>query len=414
MARSYQDLAWLAEASLELAGSADFNATTRAVVRLAVPALGDWCTLDLVEHGGLLCPAGAAHADPARSEAAHSFHMGRPGLPNQHPTLQVMRTGTPRRVRRAMSVLSGWAAQGAERSLEELGISSALLVRLEAEGQPIGVLTLHDGHTSRPIGQAELALAQDFARRAALALAAAARVRDSRRALAQADEYLSVAAHDLRSPITGIRGYAQLLRRAFSEPAGPSPVVLARALKTMDEQSDRLNRMIMGLLDTARIQSGRLQLRPEDTDVHELLTRAMAETQGQSRKHVFLLRAQGPGTAWVDAARIGLVIANILDNAVRYSPEGGRIVVRLRGTESQLVIAVRDHGVGIPRDRQQRIFDRYYQAHDGQYGGQGLGLYVARQVVEMHGGRIEVKSPSNGGTRVMVSLPRQAEPSAPS
>jgi signal transduction histidine kinase len=271
-----------------------------------------------------------------------------------------------------------------------------------------------------------------------LALQVAQQARaDAERAQAQAeqaiglrDEFLSVAAHELKTPMTSLYGAAQLLARRIAgraEIGAEEMPKLHRALELLNRQSARAAQLTDALLDVTRLREGKLCLEREITDLRALVehvaAQAEAKIEGDGRLHPSVLdkvpctlRVSSPDypvPACVDALRVEQVLTNLVDNAVRYSPDGGEIevsVARTCGRDGDVRLEVRDHGLGIPADKREAIFERFFQAHgEGHRSGLGLGLFISRQIVEMHGGRICVEFPEDGGTRFVVVLPCEGE-----
>jgi PAS domain S-box-containing protein len=218
------------------------------------------------------------------------------------------------------------------------------------------------------------------------------------------DEFISVVSHELKTPISALLALAQLARRRVERAGDLDPAKLNEFIGHVYSQADRLNRLASQLLDTSRIKAGKLSLQPEPTDLVELV-RAVAGATIQRRP--ILVSAPQRLVAEVDALRLEQVVRNLIDNAIKYSPEGGPIEVSIaQPTACCVQIAVRDYGIGVPVERRPNIFEPFYRAHpDGKISGLGLGLHISRQIVEQHGGRIEAEFPSAGGTRFVVSLP---------
>jgi signal transduction histidine kinase len=275
-----------------------------------------------------------------------------------------------------------------------------------------------------------------LAAQTAIAMDNARLYEQAQRAVRQRDEFMSIAAHELKTPITTLRGFAQLtLRRLARHQDAVDVDRLQQALQAIDQQSDKLNRLVTQLLDVSRIEAGKLAPQTTPTDLTGLVESITAAAQANTTQHTISIRtpdaartrqgAIAPAldvtatdsgceagscgaalVALVDPLRIEQVVANLVDNAVKYSPEGGSIEVELSAPDPETVrLAVRDHGIGIPAEHRARIFDRFYQAHGDRFAGIGLGLYVSRQIVELHRGRIEVECPPEGGTRFVVTLP---------
>jgi signal transduction histidine kinase len=162
------------------------------------------------------------------------------------------------------------------------------------------------------------------------------------------------------------------------------------------------------LLDVSRLETGKLVLERKVTDVARLVEEVAGDAQARTAMHTFRVTVPGQVLARVDPLRLEQVLTNLVDNAIKYSPQGGPIEVELSTPDRDtLHLAVRDHGVGIPPESQPRIFDRFYQVDPvlQHSSGMGLGLYITQQIVELHGGRIEAEAPPDGGTRIIVRLP---------
>jgi signal transduction histidine kinase len=163
---------------------------------------------------------------------------------------------------------------------------------------------------------------------------------------------------------------------------------------------------VVQLLDISRLEAGRLFLDRTRSDVVKIAESVVAATRVTTDRHQVTLEGAPSAVAWVDPLRIEQVIANMVDNAVKYSPMGGPVRVEVLKRGELVRISVRDQGVGVPEAHRARIFDRFHQAHpDHRFAGMGLGLHISREIVEMHGGRIEARFPSDGGVEMIVTLP---------
>jgi signal transduction histidine kinase len=228
-------------------------------------------------------------------------------------------------------------------------------------------------------------------------------------ALAARDEFLSVAAHELKTPITSLRIFAQLLLRDARRGRVPAPERAERALTAIELQTDKLNQLLARLLDRTQIEAGRLRIAPVPTDLVPLV-RAVVERQVVGAAHDLIFDAPARLDALVDPIRFEQVVTNLLDNAVKFSPHGGTVRVELgRGDDGGIRLSVTDHGVGIPRDRREAVFDRLHQAHcEPHLSGMGLGLSIAREIVGLHGGCVRFEEPEHPGSRFVVVLPPSA------
>jgi signal transduction histidine kinase len=225
------------------------------------------------------------------------------------------------------------------------------------------------------------------------------------------DEFLSIASHELRSPLATVKGHAQMALRRLDRDGKLEAERAVAALRAIACQTDKLDRLIGQLLDVSRLEIGKLQLERRTIDVAGVVAEVVSSARARADGHVIALTAPSSLEADVDPLRIEQVLTNLLDNATKYSLEGGPIEVVVSGpTGDRMEIAVRDHGQGIPLEKRASIFERFYQAHgNGHKRGLGLGLYVSRQIVELHGGEITAEFPPDGGSRFVVRLPLKEE-----
>jgi PAS domain S-box-containing protein len=289
---------------------------------------------------------------------------------------------------------------GAERTLE--------LTLSPIEGAPSSrrfVLALvRDVTDRREEREARVHLARE---RAARAEAEAARDA-AERAVHLRDEFLNAAAHELKTPVASVKAYAQLVNRRLNRSEAVDLGGLREQLWTIDQQAGRLARLVEQLLDVPLIDAGRLEIQREAVDVGVLVERVAASVREQVGGRIIAIQAPMGLKIPADSARLEQVVLNLLDNAVKYSPTGEPIEVTVeKAAEGEHVrIVVRDRGIGIPPAQRERLFERFHQAHDDdRVAGLGLGLHVAHQVVEAHGGRLEAVFPPDGGSCFVVSLP---------
>jgi signal transduction histidine kinase len=235
--------------------------------------------------------------------------------------------------------------------------------------------------------------------------------RETEDALRVRDEFLSIAAHELKTPLAGLNGHAQLAMRAIDRDAVPSDSVrVRRSLEIIAERAQKLSRLLDQLLDTSRIEAGYLELELEAADLVALVHRVAETTRLVAYRQSITVTAPPELEADVDLLRLEQVLLNLIDNAIRHSPDGGRIdIVLARPAPEVVELTVRDQGPGIDVEHRERIFDRYYKLHcDGKANGLGLGLHLCRQIVELHGGSIRVECPDDGGSAFIANLPIHA------
>jgi PAS domain S-box-containing protein len=408
----------LADASALLASSIDFDATLAEVARLAVPQLADWAAVDLIEPAGSLRRLAIACADHALEERARELQSHYP------PSLQLpvgpgdaIHSGEAILIREITDEMREQAAVEEEhlRLIREMGLRSMIVVPLRARGRVLGAISFAAGESGRRYTPADLTLATELANHAALAVDNARLYQDAREAIRARDRVLSSVSHDLRTPLTTVRGMAQvLLRRVDPNSSLASPQVLER-LTLLDRAANHMAVLIDDLLDLARLEDGRpLELNRQPTDLVALVSRLVDRIRDEETGHRISVQADPAEIVgdW-DARRLERVVLNLLRNATKFSPSGTEIDVRLalrsleRNEAPVAELTVHDQGVGIPLMEQAQIFVRGYRKAPelGRYTTTDIGLPGARQIVEQHGGSLTVESQEGKGSTFFLRLP---------
>ena len=240
---------------------------------------------------------------------------------------------------------------------------------------------------------------------------------EAQEAIRMRDAFLSVAAHELKTPITNLQGFAQVTLRHIEKATTLDRARIARAFHMIDAQADKLAQLVKQLLDIARLQSEQGMLTASRINVTELTRQVIAVIEAQTTEHTFVLQAPEGVTIEADALRLEQVLVNVIDNAVKYSPQGGQIVVAIEELDSsQIQISISDAGMGIPEEERERIFEPFYRIYNdvvpAATSGVGLGLYVSQQIIAMHHGQIAVETAPGGGSRFVITLPIHAQTSA--
>lgn len=431
-----EDMArFLSAVNLELTRTLNYRETLRRVAQLTVPTLADWCVVDVLGEEGELQRLAVAHVDPSKVELAQTLQERYPPDPNAAQGVHaVIRTGSPQLLPVITDTQVEAAAHDADhlRMLRALQLHAAITVPMLARGRTLGAITLVAAESGRRYGPEDLALAEDLALRAALAVDNARLYREAHeraatqvelnealqnamtqleRELQTRDEFLASASHDLKNPIAGIKGNAQLLLRRLSRPGEIDLEGIRQALERIVSVSTRAGQQVDELLDDARIQMGRvLDLERHPIDLVRLAADLVADYQQQMEDREFHLNCGVPAlVALVDERRLARALGNLLDNAVKYSPDGGLIRVEVlhdRQTDSA-ILGVHDHGIGIPQADLGRIFQRFERGSNvvRVIAGTGIGLASTRHIVESHGGTIQVSSLPGQGTSFTIRLP---------
>ena len=391
--------------------SLDYEATLAVVAHLVVPRFADWCIVDLVEAGGSIRQVAAAHVDRVKEQRARELRRRiSPDVDPDRGVAWVIRTGKPLFQPDVEDV--SWVAEalGMEHPeiLRELGARSYVSVPLHGRKGVIGAISFVRGLPGRRFSESDLSVAEGLGQRAGLAVENARLYLAAREAVVARDDFLAIAAHELRTPLSTLSLQLQALAATRGEELAEA--VAAGKLERAIKQTRRLASLIDSLLEVSRITAGRLTLHREPTeltaivrDVAQRLS-AAAEAAGCA----VTVAAEKAVTGRWDPLRLDQVVTNLLQNAIRYAP-GTAIEVSVEGDVRRARLAVRDHGPGIAPERRARIFERFEGGGQSQEG-LGLGLYITRQIVEAHGGRIRLESEVGAGTAFLVELPRAADP----
>ena len=417
MAESAQQrLAFLAGASALLAASLDYRTTLESVAHLAVSHLADWCAVNVVVEDGSFPTLAVAHADPAKAELARDLQRRYPPDPNApYGVPNVIRAGQAELVPKITDEMLAAAAVDDEHLaiVRELGLVSYMCVPLVARGRTLGALTFASTASGRRYGPEDLALAEELGHRAAVAVDNARLYQEAQRAIGIRDQFLTVAAHELRTPITTVRGNTELLvRRVEREDVPLDRGWLAERPRRLLGGVERLHALAPRVLDLNQLQAGSFDLSRGRCDlaaiVEGVVERLRPTITPGSGTTIAVERPEAPVVGWWDPVRVEQVVVNLLQNAIKYQPNGGTIRVTLEATASEATLRVRDQGIGIATGDLPRLFTPYVRADTAtanQIGGVGMGLYITAQLVRLHEGTISVSSEVAAGSEFVVRLP---------
>jgi PAS domain S-box-containing protein len=397
--RAEEALAFLDRAGTALARTLDLEATLASAARIPVPFLADWCCVEVRPGHASAAPFTAvAHADPGCEDAVRQVAAW--------PELSWAAA------ERGAWIVTDVALRLATRRDDlppAVAPLSMIAVPLTARGRVVGQMRLARCSANAGYGPHELRLADELGRRTAQAVDNALLYRDAREAIRVRDEFLSIASHELRTPLTPVKLHVEGVKRfvAAQFPDCDARLELTRRLDTCDRQLDRAARLVSNLLDVSRLRTGRFDLEVGECDLRELVVEVagrFTEELARAGRRVELRATEAVRGRW-DRARLDQVLTNLVSNAARY---GGRqpIVIACSCDDERAVLTVSDQGPGIEEKDLARIFERFESGPDSRsHGGLGLGLYIARRIVEAHGGAIAVSSAPGAGATFTVELP---------
>lgn len=395
---------FLAEASTALARSLNFEETLAALLRLVVPSLADLGGVTLAGENGRPWQTELAWARTSE-DGVQQARLDESAGPDDSLRAAVDRvlSGGRAELLEGLSVSYPPSSCGVS---PEGSLSSAVVLPLLARGRTLGALTLAQGRSARRFGPAEVALAEDLAGRAAVALDNARLFREVQEADRHKNEFLAMLAHELRNPLAPIRNAVQILQ---SDAANGRQSRWAK--EVIGRQVQQMVRMVDDLLDVSRITRGKIALQNEPVDMATVVAAAVETSRpliDSKRHHLTVTLPPEPVRSHGDPTRLAQVIANLLNNAAKYTEEGGRIWLTVEREQGEILVRVRDTGVGVPQEMLGHIFDLFAQVDrslDRSQGGLGIGLTLARRLIELHGGRVEVRSAGPGtGSEFIVHL----------
>ena len=410
MHAAQERLSFLAEASAAFSTSLDITAILASVTRLVVPRFAAFCLVVIADEDHEMHQYALAHTEAQQPHQIRHLIEHRTldrimfddlygNIQGHHATL---RSEFPPAMLRFVAQDEEHAA-----SLRDLRLGAAVVAPLSARGKVLGSLWI--GATGRrTFDERDREFVEDLARRAALAIDNGRLYEAARASIRTRDAFLSLASHELKTPVTSLVAYSELLlrRAAREQTIGERD---QRALQVMYQQAERLARLIDTLLDVSRIESGYVDLDLRPVDLGQLVQRVVDNNAMILEHHAFdIERPEEPVLINGDVLRLEQVVQNLVQNAVKYSPGGGSISIVVERRAEHGTITVTDHGIGIAKEALPHLFQRFYRAEGvvkTMISGMGLGLFIVHDIVTRHGGSVEVSSSEGVGSTFVVYLP---------
>jgi signal transduction histidine kinase len=370
---------FLGDATTSLASSTDLPSALEELAALAARTVADRCAVVLRKGNGEPRVSAFAGAVPAGASNAETVERGRTD-----------------------SLRAAKAAMASEQPiLENEPGRSSMAVPLHLRGQTVGAVVLASQGDGRRYGSADLGAAQELARRASIAIDNVRLLAEAQESVRAREDLLAIVSHDLRNPLGVVLASSALLLKSSLPPEPPGKEGRARRqIEAIERAGNRMNRLIRDLLDFAAIQAGHLSVSSHPRDVGTLLREVLDALEPLAATKTIKLvdgtPQNGGLTISCDHDRVIQLFSNVVGNAVKFTPEGGTVILRAEPDQAMVRFAVADNGPGIGSEELPFVFDRYYQARRRNRDGIGLGLSIARGIVEAHGGRIWVESPTAG------------------
>jgi len=397
----------LAALSSDLSKFLECEEILSAAVKILVPEFADGCIIDLMRDDNTFHRAKVAFVKSVEKKLVEELYKYPPVLGSKSLISKAVRSAKPILVKEVdPQKTSDYVTDDHHlKVLLAIKQKSFMAVPLVARGKVIGVISFRLTSVSRQYSELDMKFAEQIASRIALALDNTNLYTQARQAVKVRDEFLSIASHELKTSLTVVKALGQVLQTENKKNGNSSSL---KFLRQMDTQLDRATNLIDDLFDVSRIQSGRITFLKNLFDINLVVKESVETCQRFSTDHKIIFKSTLNEQFYGDKDRIHQVVTNLVTNAMKYSLENKKIIVRLVKRKENIVISVQDHGIGIEEDKLPRIFKQFFRADNDMKNktvGMGLGLYIAQQIVQHHNGEIRVKSTAGKGSTFSIVLP---------
>jgi signal transduction histidine kinase len=408
--KSIDGLEYLAKVSKILSSSLDYTKTLTNTVQILVPEIADWCSISMLNPDNSIEQLAIAHIDPKKVKWAKKLNRQNPEtLEDAGGMANVLRNGTSEIypvVTDDMLVASAKDEQQLK-LLRKLNLTSVMLIPLTVQHKTIGGISFISTSADHHYTHADVALAEEIASRAALAIHNSFLFTESQKALTLRDEFISIASHELKTPITSLKMYGQIVHQQLME-QGIDTSILS-SLTKMNGQVDRLTMLVNDMLNVSKIQLGKLEFNEDNFNLQKMVNDTVEIVQSNAPKHHIVIEGNITKSVWGDKDRISQVLINLLTNAIKYSPHEYKIKVTLSEKKRGVAeVKVQDYGIGIDKEQQAKIFTRFYRVSgpdEKTFPGLGIGLYISSEIIRRHGGTLEVNSVKGKGSTFCFTVP---------
>ena len=440
---------FLADVSKELASSLDYTKMLKKITKLCVPAIADWCSIDLYEEGEGFRQVSLAHADAKKLALAREYRKINPiNVDDSTGVAQVVRTGKTEFYPYISHELLEQSIDNPEllAFMKNLNLRSIIIAPLRIGGKVVGGISFVLSDSDRYYDEKDLRMAEELAGRISITISNSKLYNDSIREIEKReqverelvrekqtlearvqerteqrvqhlvelnrskDEFISIASHQLRTPATGVKQYVGMLLEGFAGDLTPKQ---ERLLEKAYENNERQLKIVTDLLRVAQVDAGKVVLRKSKVHLNAFIDDVIRDHHGvfSNRHQTIRYKPLHPDvTIMIDEASVRMVLENLIDNASKYSEEHTHVEVIARDEKDTITISVRDEGVGIDPEGKSRLFEKFSRINNSlsmKVGGTGLGLYWAKKIVDLHGGKITYRSHASGGTTFAIKLPKK-------
>gem|GEM_PF-1889389 len=399
---------FLEHLSVLLGESIEYKTTLKNISKLLVPYLADYIRISLVDDANTLEDVVAYHVDPKQLLLVKKLYAAyKDRTDTKHGVNHILTSGKSEIIEKVTSQTAAYLKHNTiiQEIMKALHLTSYMGVPLKLQYKVIGAITFSSVRTNRLYTKEDLRFAEEIARRIAYAIENAKLYTDAQKAIILRNDFISLASHELKTPITSLKLYIQTLQRQCRK---GKDFDVGSYLAKIEQQTDKLTLLVNDLLDIAKIQHGKLAFTMEAVDLNELIKDTIDVIKATAPHHMIRIEGTISKKVYADQYRISQVVINLLTNAIKYSPNAATVVVRLVSEKDFAVVTVQDFGIGIEPGEQKKIFNQFYRVENSQdktFPGLGMGLYISYEIIKRHGGTMSVVSHTGKGSQFSFTLP---------
>jgi signal transduction histidine kinase len=398
----------LNKAGKELTSSLDFKVILDNLSRIIVPGFADWFSIELFNDKNELELVSIMHSDSEKIQLAHDLRNEFPRDMNDKSGIsKVLLTGKSEFYPFIDKKMLKQSAKNERhfQILNEIGFRSVMIIPLKSHEKIMGIISFVTSQESgRNFSESDLHLGEDLAGRIATTLDNAQLYKKAWELNYKKDEFMSIASHELKTPLTSVKAYLQLVEKTLETGSMGSSILYVHKAGNSIE---KLNNLIVELLDVSRIESGKMQFNLQNFDFDEMLNEVIESIQNTAPNHKIIKSGGINRLIEGDKERLEQVVINLLTNAIKYSPDSNKILVKVETTNEKVMVTVSDYGIGIPKDKLDKVFDRFYRVETGgqRFQGLGIGLYISQEIIKRHKGKMWAESEEGKGSSFFFTIP---------
>lgn len=399
---------YLEQITAQLNASLDYKTTLQNICKMLVPYFADYIRIVLISDSNHLEEVAAYHTDPKKSKLVKKLFESYRNHPHaDFGVLHIIQSGKPEIIEKVTQdmIPDGKSSKTIQRVTSKLQLTSYIGVPLKLKKTVVGVITFSLTGSERIYTKEDLHFSEEIASRIVYAIENARLFAQAKKTISLRDDFISLASHELKTPLTSLKIYIQSLDRQFEK---RGDLTYSQYFQKINLQTNKLTQLVNDLLDISKIRQGKLEYTMETLDINRLVTDTVSTLSEISKQHVILVTGEIRKAVYADPYRIAQVLTNLLTNAMKYSPHADKIIVSLLQDEAQAKIAVQDFGIGIDPKDQKKIFAQFYRVSNSlekTFPGLGMGLFISHEIIKRHSGLIQVDSQKGKGSIFSFTIP---------